>query len=54
MERRLAVARQEMEAVEQFDYVVLNREDRLDDAVGQIRAIIVAEKQRVRPRRIAL
>jgi guanylate kinase len=54
MERRLAVARQEMDAVEQFDYVVLNREDRLDDAVGQIRAIIVAEKQRVRPRRIAL
>lgn len=54
MERRLAVARQEMDAVDQFDYVVLNREDRLDDAVGQIRAIIVAEKQRVRPRRIAL
>jgi guanylate kinase len=54
MERRLGVARQEMAAVEQFDYVVLNREDRLDDAVGQIRAIIVAEKQRVRPRRIAL
>jgi guanylate kinase len=54
MERRLSVARQEMDAVEQFDYVVLNREDRLDDAVGQIRAIIVAEKQRVRPRRISL
>jgi guanylate kinase len=54
IERRLAVARQEMEAVEQFDYVVLNHEDRLDDAVGQIRAIIVAEKQRVRPRRIML
>jgi guanylate kinase len=54
MERRLGVARQEMDAVDQFDYVVLNREDRLDDAVGQIRAIIVAEKQRVRPRRITL
>ena len=54
MERRLGVARQEMAAVEQFDYVVLNHEDRLDDAVGQIRAIIVAEKQRVRPRRITL
>jgi guanylate kinase len=54
MEHRLDVARQEMEAVEQFDYVVLNHEDRLDDAVGQIRAIIVAEKQRVRPRRITL
>jgi guanylate kinase len=54
IERRLGVARQEMEVVDQFDYVVLNHEDRLDDAVGQIRAIIVAEKQRVRPRRIAL
>jgi guanylate kinase len=54
IEQRLNLARQEMDAVEQFDYVVLNREDRLDDAVGQIRAIIVAEKQRVRPRRISL
>ena len=53
IEQRLSLARQEMDAVEQFDYVVLNREDRLDDAVGQIRAIIVAEKQRVRPRRRA-
>jgi guanylate kinase len=54
MERRLGVARQEMAAVDQFDYVVLNHEDRLDDTVGQIRAIIVAEKQRVRPRQITL
>ena len=54
MEQRLAMAHQEMEAVDQFDYVVINREDHLDDAVGQIRAIIVAEKQRVRPRRVKL
>ena len=54
MEQRLEMARHEMKAVEQFDYVVINREDRLDDAVGQIRAIIVAEKQRVRPRRVTL
>jgi guanylate kinase len=54
MEQRLKLARQEMETVDQFEYVVLNHEDRLDDAVGQIRAIIVAEKQRVRPRRITL
>jgi len=52
MERRLDKARHEMDAVDEFDYVVVNREDRLDDAVGQIRAIIVAEKQRVRPRRV--
>lgn len=54
MEHRLEVARREMTAIDQFDYVVLNREERLDDAVGQIRAIIVAEKQRVRPRQITL
>src|SRR5262245_173949 len=54
MEQRLAMAHQEMEAVDQFDYVVISREDHLDDAVGQIRAIIVAEKQRVRPRRVKL
>jgi len=52
MERRLSVAREEMNAVDQFDYVVFNREDRLDDAVEQIRAIVRAEKQRVRPRRV--
>jgi guanylate kinase len=54
MNHRLDVARAEMASIEQFDYVVLNREDRLDDAVGQIRAIIVAEKQRVHPREITL
>jgi guanylate kinase len=54
MERRLAVARQEMAALDQFDYVVINREDHLDDAVGQIRAIVRAEKHRVRPRRVRL
>jgi guanylate kinase len=54
MEQRLAMATREMEAVDGFDYVVVNREDHLDDAVGQIRAIIVAEKQRVWPRRVIL
>jgi guanylate kinase len=51
---RLAVAASEMEQVHQFDYVVINREDRLDEAVGQIRAIITAEKQRVYPRQVRL
>jgi guanylate kinase len=54
IEQRLAMATREMEAVDGFDYVVVNREDHLDDAVGQIRAIIVAEKQRVWPRRVIL
>lgn len=54
IERRLAVAAEELEQVQHFDYVVINREDRLDEAVGQIRAIIIAEKQRVFPRRVTL
>jgi guanylate kinase len=54
MERRLSTARAEMGALERFDYVVVNREDQLDDAVGQIRAIVRAEKQRVRPRQVLL
>jgi guanylate kinase len=54
IERRLALAQHELEQIDHFDYVVVNSEDRLDEAVGQIRAIIVAEKHRVRPRRIKL
>jgi guanylate kinase len=54
IEGRLAVAATEMDQVRHFDYVVINHEDRLDDAVSQIRAIITAEKQRVYPRRVSL
>ncbi|HMO56756.1 MAG TPA: guanylate kinase [Roseiflexaceae bacterium] len=54
IERRLEFAAREMEAIDNFDYVVMNREDRLDDTVGQIRAIVTAEKQRVHPRRVEL
>lgn len=52
--RRLALAQEEMDQVANFDYVVINREDHLDDTVGQIRAIITAEKHRVVPPRICL
>ncbi|RLT21394.1 MAG: guanylate kinase [Chloroflexi bacterium] len=52
--RRLTHAEREMAQVGAFDYVVFNRAERLDDAVAQIQAIIKAEQQRVRPRRIAL
>ncbi len=54
IERRLAMVQEEMAQLPNFDYVVVNHESRLDEAVGQIRAIIVAEKQRVFPRRINL
>jgi guanylate kinase len=52
--RRLAVARDEIAQARLFDYVVINHESRLDEATGQIRAIIAAEKQRVHPRRVVL
>ena len=54
IERRLGVAQHELEQVGNFDYVVINHEARLDETVGQIRAIIAAEKQRVKPRRVEL
>lgn len=54
IERRLAVADHELEQVQLFDYLVINHESRLDEAVGQIRAIISAEKQRTFPRRVKL
>jgi guanylate kinase len=54
IERRLALAEQEIERVSEFDYVVMNHEDRLDETVGQIRAIITAEKHRVYLQRISL
>jgi guanylate kinase len=54
IEQRLAVVRKELETIHQFDYVVINRDDQLDDAADQIRAIVLAEKHRVRPRRVSL
>lgn len=54
IDRRLAVVWGELEAIASFDYVVINRDDGLDDAVAQIRAIVQAEKHRVHPRRVRL
>jgi len=52
IERRIETARLELERIPDFDYVVVNEAERLDEAVGQIRSIIRAEKQRVQPRRV--
>lgn len=51
---RLEKARAEIEKLPLFDYVITNREDRLDDIIAQLQAIISAEKCRVNPRKIAL
>ncbi len=54
IEQRLVKAVWEMEQIELFDYVVINPPEQLDTAVGRIRSIIMAEKQRVFPRRVRL
>lgn len=44
---RVATARQEMRRVDNFKYVVINREDALDETVRQVMAIMTAERCRV-------
>jgi guanylate kinase len=47
---RLGRVTEEVRSMLIFDYVVVNREDQLDAAVDQIKAIVAAEKCRVNPR----
>lgn len=51
---RIATARQEFKRITEFDYVVVNRENKLDETVDTIRAIIDAEHHRVEPRKVTL
>jgi guanylate kinase len=50
---RVATARQELECVHLFDYVVVNAQDRLSEAVDVIEHIIEAEHHRIPQRCIA-
>ncbi len=52
--RRLATARREMARLDEFDYVVVNRDGALDAAVEAVLCIIRAEHARVHPRRVCL
>ena len=54
LETRIALVREEMKRLPEFDYVVVNRDGKLDETVEQIMAIITAEKCRVKQRRIEL
>lgn len=45
MRRRLSAAEEELRAVHEFDYVVVNGE--LEEAVGEVRAILAAEERRI-------
>jgi guanylate kinase len=51
---RIAMARQELKRLDEFDYVVVNRDDQLDQTVNTILAIIQAEHHRVHHRKVAL
>ena len=50
--RRLADAREELTQQYWYDYVVLNRQGHLQEAVDQLRAIMLAEHARTNPRHI--
>ncbi len=52
LERRLKAAREEMNCLPMFDYVVVNHEGRVEEAVSQIESIITAEKCQVKARSI--
>ena len=51
---RIATARKELERINEFDYVVVNREDKMQDAVETILSIIRSEHSRVQPRKVTL
>jgi guanylate kinase len=51
---RVATSRQEMTRLREFDYVVVNHQDRLDDAVADVECIIKSEHCRTQPRKVML
>lgn len=54
VERRIATAHEEMKKLPAFDYVVVNRDDKLDHAVDDVLAVIRAEHCRVDQRKVNL
>jgi guanylate kinase len=46
---RLKKAKEEIESLPLFDYVITSRQDKVDEVVFQIDAIVTAEKRRVNP-----
>ena len=51
---RTKTAEEEIEQLHLFDYIVVNKQDEIDLAVSEIKAIISAEKCRATPREITL
>ena len=51
---RIATAQQELKRASEFDYIVVNADGALDDAVDTVIAIIRAEHHRACPRKVSL
>ncbi len=51
---RLNTAKQELEYLSEFDYVVVNAQDQLEQTIDSIAAIIQSEHHRVIPRKVTL
>ncbi len=54
LERRIRTATAELACVPEFDYVVVNRTDQLEQAVAEIEGIMAKEKEKPQPVRVAL
>lgn len=54
LHKRISTAREELQRIHEFDYVVLNRDSHLEEAVDTILAIIRAEHHRSKPRKVTL
>jgi guanylate kinase len=51
---RLERAKEEIKSLPLFDYVITSRQNKLDEVISQIDAIVAAEKCRVKPRLVEL
>jgi guanylate kinase len=54
LNKRIETAREELKRVHEFDYVVINKDCHLDEAVDTILAIIRAEHHRANPKKVTL
>jgi guanylate kinase len=54
LQRRFSIARDEMNKIDYFDYVVKNNTDNIDLAVSDIKSIITAERCKVNPEKIQI
>jgi guanylate kinase len=52
--RRIETARKEIAQLSLFDYLIISNRDEIDQAVEQVKAIITAEKCRLKVRRVTL